>query len=53
MTAKMMRFVEDSSGGTAVEYAVMTFIAIAIVLVVSQLGDAVNSLYMSFATALQ
>lgn len=52
MTAKMRRFVRDCSGGTAVEYAVMTFIAIAIVLAVSQLGGTLNSLYLSFASAI-
>ena len=51
MTAKLMRFAKDSSGATAVEYAVMTFIAIAIVLVVSQLGDAVKAMYESVQEA--
>lgn len=39
------RFAQDNSGATAVEYAVLTFIAIAIVAAISQLGGSVTSLY--------
>jgi Flp pilus assembly pilin Flp len=39
------RFAADSSGATAIEYALMTFIAIAIVLAISQLGGSVTALY--------
>jgi Flp pilus assembly pilin Flp len=45
------RFARDCSGATAVEYAVMTFIAIAIVVVVNQLGISVAALYDQVATA--
>ena len=39
------RFAADQSAATAVEYAVMTFIAIAIVMAVSQLGGVVAAMY--------
>jgi Flp pilus assembly pilin Flp len=45
------RFARDCSAATAVEYAVMTFIAIAIVVVVNQLGIGVAGLYDSVAAA--
>jgi Flp pilus assembly pilin Flp len=45
------RFARDCSAATAVEYAVMTFIAIAIVVVVNQLGVSVAGLYDSVASA--
>jgi Flp pilus assembly pilin Flp len=45
------RFARDCSAATAVEYAVMTFIAIAIVVVVNQLGVSVAGLYDSVAGA--
>jgi Flp pilus assembly pilin Flp len=43
--AAARRFAADSTGVTAVEYAVMTFIAIAIVLAITQLGDSVGAMY--------
>jgi pilus assembly protein Flp/PilA len=51
MTAKLIRFAKDESGATAVEYAVLAGIALAIALVISQLGGAVNSLYESVGSA--
>ena len=39
------RFAADQSAATAVEYAVMTFIAIAIVAVISKLGGSVTAMY--------
>lgn len=41
----MRRFTADTSGATAVEYAVMTFIAIAIVAAITTLGGSVTGLY--------
>ena len=52
MTAKLIRFAEDSSGATAVEYAALAAgIALAIALAVSQLGTSVNALYESVGAA--
>jgi Flp pilus assembly pilin Flp len=45
LAAAARRFAVDHSAATAVEYAVMTFIAIAIVLAVSQLGTSVTGMY--------
>ena len=45
----MRRFATESSGATAVEYAVMTFIAIAIVAAISALGSSVTGLYNQVA----
>jgi Flp pilus assembly pilin Flp len=45
----MQRFAADTSGATAVEYAVMTFIAIAIVAAISALGGSVTGLYNQVA----
>ena len=39
------RFAAHQTGATAVEYALMTFIAIAIMLAVSQLGGSVTAMY--------
>jgi len=44
-------FASDSSGATAVEYGVMTFIAIAIAVVIGLLGDSVRGLYEAAANA--
>jgi pilus assembly protein Flp/PilA len=51
MTAKLIRFAKDDSGATAVEYAVLAGIALAIALAVSQLGTGVNALYESVGAA--
>jgi Flp pilus assembly pilin Flp len=45
LAAAARRFTADQSAATAVEYAVMTFIAIAIVAVISQLGGSVTAMY--------
>ena len=45
------RLAADRSGATAIEYAVMTFIAIAIVVVIGLLGDSVRGLYEAAANA--
>jgi Flp pilus assembly pilin Flp len=46
------RFARDCSGSTAVEYAILTFIAVAIITIVSQVGGNVNALYERVETAL-
>jgi Flp pilus assembly pilin Flp len=45
----MRRFAADTAAATAVEYAVMTFIAIAIVAAISALGGSVTGLYNQVA----
>jgi Flp pilus assembly pilin Flp len=50
--AILLRFGQNCVGATAIEYALMTFIAVAVVLVVSQLGDTVSGMYDSVVTAL-
>jgi Flp pilus assembly pilin Flp len=45
LAAAARRFAANQSAATAVEYAVMTFIAIAIVAAISQLGAASPPLY--------
>jgi Flp pilus assembly pilin Flp len=45
VVASAHRFVADNSGDTAGEYALLTFILIAIVAGVSQLGGAVTLMY--------
>ena len=45
------RLMIDTTGVTAIEYAVMTFIAIAVIAAVTQLGDAVTGLYQSVVDA--
>jgi Flp pilus assembly pilin Flp len=42
----------DCSGATSIEHANLTFIAVAIILVVNQVGGSLNSLYQSVQTAL-
>lgn len=39
------RLAQDCSGATAIEYAIMTFIAIAVLVIVNQLGISVAGLY--------
>jgi Flp pilus assembly pilin Flp len=39
------RFAVDCSGTTAIEYAIMTFIAVAIMVVITQLGGNVTAMY--------
>jgi Flp pilus assembly pilin Flp len=46
------RFAADTSASTAIEYALMTFIAIAIIAAVTQLGGTVGGLYQSVLDAL-
>jgi Flp pilus assembly pilin Flp len=41
------RFMRDETGAAAIKYAVMTFIAVAIVVVVGTLGGQVYTLYQS------
>jgi Flp pilus assembly pilin Flp len=43
--ACLRRFAASESGATAVEYALLSLIAIAVVAAVSQLGGAVGDLY--------
>ena len=45
LAATARRFAADPSGSTAVEYAVMTLIAVAIVAAITQLGDTVTGMY--------
>jgi Flp pilus assembly pilin Flp len=45
LAAAARRFAADQSAATAVEYAVMTFIAIAIVAAISALGGSVTAMY--------
>ena len=39
------RFAADSSGATAIEYGILTLIAIAIMAVVSQIGGSVSGMF--------
>ena len=45
LAATARRFAADRSASTAVEYAVMTLIAVAIVAAVAQLGGTVTGMY--------
>jgi Flp pilus assembly pilin Flp len=45
------RFARDCSGTTAIEYVILTFIAVAIIAIVSQVGGNVNALYERVVTA--
>jgi Flp pilus assembly pilin Flp len=49
--AAMRRFGQDDGGATAVEYALMTFVAIAILVAVNLLGGTVAGLYQRVADA--
>jgi Flp pilus assembly pilin Flp len=43
--ATARRFAADRSRTTAIEYAIMTFIAVAIMVVITQLGGNVTAMY--------
>ena len=43
--ATAQRFATDRSTSTAIEYALMTFIAVAVIVAVTNLGGTVNSMY--------
>jgi Flp pilus assembly pilin Flp len=43
--AMARRFAADTSGTTAIEYAIMTFIAVAIMVVITPLGGNVTAMY--------
>ena len=45
LAATVRRFAADRSASTAVEYAVMTLIAVAIVAAIAQLGGTVTGMY--------
>ncbi|MGA7456442.1 MAG: Flp family type IVb pilin [Methyloceanibacter sp.] len=45
LAATARRFAADSSGATAVEYGIMTLIAIAIMALVSQIGGSVSGMF--------
>jgi Flp pilus assembly pilin Flp len=46
------RFAVDNSATSAIEYAIMTFIAVAVIAVVTQLGGTVNGMYERVQEAL-
>ncbi|MBK5197822.1 MAG: Flp family type IVb pilin [Methyloceanibacter sp.] len=46
------RFVADRSGAAAIGYGLMTLIAIAVVLAVSQVGDGVGAVFQKLQAAL-
>lgn len=46
------RFAGDRSASNAIEYALLTFIAAAIIVAVSQLGGAVTGLYVQVQNAM-
>jgi Flp pilus assembly pilin Flp len=43
----MRRFVTSESGATSIEYAILSFIAVAIIAVVSSMGSTLGDLYQS------
>ncbi len=45
LAATARRFAADGSATTAIEYAVMTFIAVAVVAAITQLGGSVTAMY--------
>ena len=45
LAATARRFAADCSGATAIEYGIMTLIAIAIMALVSQIGGSVGSMF--------
>jgi Flp pilus assembly pilin Flp len=45
LTAAVWRFAVDRSATTAIEYALMTFIAVAVIVAVTSLGGTVNGMY--------
>lgn len=45
LAATARRFAADASATTAIEYAIMSLIAVAIIVLVSQVGTSVNGMY--------
>jgi Flp pilus assembly pilin Flp len=45
------RFADDWSGATAIEYAILTFIAVAVIVAVNKFGGTVNGMYESVVEA--
>jgi Flp pilus assembly pilin Flp len=45
LTAEARRFLADSSGATAIEYAIVALIGVAVIALVSQIGGTVNGFY--------
>ena len=45
LSVAVRRFAADDSGATAIEYGILTLIAIAIMAVVSQIGGSVRSMF--------
>ena len=45
-------FAGDCSGSTAAEYAILTAIAVAIIVVVTQVGGSLNALYLRVENAM-
>jgi pilus assembly protein Flp/PilA len=51
---KLLRFLKDESGATAIEYGLIAAgISVAIITVVSTLGQSLNTTFTSVATALK
>ena len=52
--SKIMRFVHDESGATAIEYGLIAAgISVAIITVVASLGSSLNTTFTSVQTALK
>jgi pilus assembly protein Flp/PilA len=52
--SKIMRFLSDESGATAIEYGLIAAgISVAIITVVSQLGTSLNTTFTNVQTALK
>ncbi len=52
--SKIMRFLSDESGATAIEYGLIAAgISVAIITVVTQVGSSLNTTFTSVATALK
>jgi Flp pilus assembly pilin Flp len=45
LTAEARRFLADNSGATAIEYAIVALIGVAVIALVSQIGGTVNGFY--------
>jgi Flp pilus assembly pilin Flp len=45
LRAAAQRFATDRSAATAIEYALMTFIAVAVIVAITSVGDSVKGLY--------
>lgn len=43
----MRRFISSESGTTAIEYAILSFIAVAVIAIVSQMGGTLGDMYQS------